>query len=377
MQGCFEAEACMMLRGRLLIVIAAILAAAPSIAAARSQGEEIYRAACAACHGIDGRGAEVTAIALEIELPDLTDCSFSTREADADWIAVAHEGGPARAFAREMPAFGSALDLQQIRSALDYARTFCADRRWPRGELNLPRTLATEKAYPEDEVVLTTTANLGGAGLISNKLIYEKRIGPRSQLELIVPFGWREQERSGVRDPWSGGVGDVALGMKHVLHHSLRHGSIFSIAGEVKMPTGSERRGFGGGSTVLEPFVAYGQILPADAFIQIQAGAELPLKGSAPDEGFLRIAAGRKFTPRPFGRTWTPMLELLGSGRLDSTGSVHWDALPQIQVPLNRRQHVLACAGVRLPLNERVRSDPQLVVYLLWDWFDGGLTDGW
>lgn len=361
-----------------VIVVAAVIAAVPfAHGAPMRSGEELYRAACAACHGMDGRGAPQGAVGFEIPLPDLTDCSFATREGDPDWLAVVHDGGPARAFAREMPAFGDALDREELQRALDHSRTFCGNPAWPRGELNLPRPIATEKAYPEDEVVISSAAAIDGPGAVSNKLIYEQRIGPRSQFELIVPFGWEEQSRPGAPRAWYGGIGDIAAGMKHVVYHSLRRGSIFSVAGEVKLPTGSERRGFGGGATVVEPFLAFGQLLPADSFFHLQAGAEFPVNDDAPNEGFLRLAGGRTFTPRPFGRTWTPMLELLGAGRLDSEERVHWDVLPQIQVSLSTRQHVLACIGVRAPLNDRSARDPQLVMYLLWDWFDGGLTDGW
>ena len=33
--------------------------------------------------------------------------------------------------------------------------------------------------------------------------------------------------------------------------------------------------------------------------------------------------------------------------------------------------------GVRVPVNETAGRDTQLVMYLLWDWFDGGFFDGW
>jgi hypothetical protein len=33
--------------------------------------------------------------------------------------------------------------------------------------------------------------------------------------------------------------------------------------------------------------------------------------------------------------------------------------------------------GVRTPLNARSGRPTQLLVYFLWDWFDGGLRDGW
>ena len=353
---------------RTSIFILAFLFAA--IASAQTD-EEYYRAACATCHGMDGRGAPAEVLAFDGAQPaDLTDCNFATREPDRDWLAVVHEGGPARAFGREMPAFGAALDRDQLQRAINHARTFCADRRWPRGELNLPRPYGTEKAFPEDEVVISTASSDGG---VSNKLIYEQRFGPRSQFEVIVPFAWKESSPGA----WGGGVGDVALGVKHVVAQSLRRGSIFSVAGEVKLPTGSERRGFGGGNVAVEPFVSFGQLFPANSFLHVQTGAEVPLDSDAPSEGFLRLAGGKMFIPQAFGRTWVPMLELLGAAELESPQSIHWDAVPQIQISISRRQHLLACVGVRTPLNDRSTTDSQFVMYLLWDWFDGGLKDGW
>jgi Cytochrome C oxidase, cbb3-type, subunit III len=45
--------------------------------------------------------------------------------------------------------------------------------------------------------------------------------------------------------------------------------------------------------------------------------------------------------------------------------------------PLSRRQHIMVNAGVRIPLTNRAERDTQFLPYLLWDWFDGGLFDGW
>jgi hypothetical protein len=58
-------------------------------------------------------------------------------------------------------------------------------------------------------------------------------------------------------------------------------------------------------------------------------------------------------------------------------GRAEWDVVPQIQISLSKLQHVLLDVGVRIPLNEREERKPQVLVYLLWDWFDGGLFDFW
>jgi mono/diheme cytochrome c family protein len=353
-------------------MLTALAALAASPALAQTEAGRIYATACAACHGSDGRGAPAVASAYPLVPPDFTDCSFATREPDSDWIAVSHAGGPARGFDRLMPAFGEALTGEEIELAVNHVRTFCTNAAWPRGELNLPRALVTEKAYPEDEAVLTVIA---AKGAVTNKFVYERRFGPRNQVEVIVPLAFSER-RPG---DWTGGVGDLAFAFKRALAHSLRRGRILSGAVELITPTGSTERGIGGGKTAVEPFLAFGQMLPGDAFVQLQVGGELPVDRGRADEAFWRTAAGRSFSQGAlgFGRAWSPMVELLGVRELTSGARVHWDVVPQMQVTLSTRQHIMASAGVRIPVNEREGRPTQAMVYLLWDWFDGGLLAGW
>jgi hypothetical protein len=316
-------------------------------------------------------------VAFEDALPDFTDCEFGPREPDADWLAVMHEGGPARAFGRMMPAFGHALTSEQLDRVVAHLRAFCPEAAWPRGELNLPRALVTEKAFPEDEAVLTTAIATGGAGAVASKLVYERRIGARNQVEVIVPFTFGEQ-LGAAGSGWQGGVGDLALGAKRVLAHSRARGTIVSAAGEIILPIGDEALGLSKGTALFEPFIAFGQILPADGFVQAQAGIELPFDtGVAPQEAFWRIALGRSFSQGRWGRSWSPMVELLAARELESGQQVQWDLAPQMQVTLSTRQHIMASAGVRFPLTDREARHAQVVVYLLWDWFDGPLFGGW
>jgi len=343
-------------------------------------GEEIYRQACASCHGMDGRGAPQSEVGFELPLPDLTDCSF-TREPNEDWIAVTHNGGPARAFSKLMPAFGSVLSSEEIELVTAHIRTFCPSRDWPRGELNLPRAMATEKAFPEDESVFTASIDAEGEGAVSNKIIYEKRFGARNQVELIVPFGWKEgvlsQDPAGTAS-WFGGLGDIAVGTKRAVYHDLNKGSIFSVAGEVVLPTGDRDKGFGKGTTVFEPFVSFGQLLPSNFFLHAQAGLELPFDTDrAEREGFWRLALGKTLTERHWGRAWSPMVEFLAARELAGGQKVSWDILPQLQWTLSTRQHIMMDVGIRFPLTDAGARDTQVVFYLLWDWFDGGLVEGW
>jgi hypothetical protein len=146
----------------------------------------------------------------------------------------------------------------------------------------------------------------------------------------------------------------------------------------VVFPTGKETEALGSGVTVFESFAAFGQVLPADGFIQVQSGIELPAnRDRANNEVFWRAAVGRSLIEGQFGRTWSPMVELLGAHEIGAGEATTWDLVPQMQITLSQRQHVMISAGVRIPLNEREGRSTQALAYLLWDWFDGGLFDGW
>ena len=334
-------------------------------------GRDLYLNACAACHGPVGKGMPRSVVGFDTPLPDLTQCSFATPEADADWFAIAHSGGAVRAFDRKMPAFGEALSGEQISSVIRHIRTFCTDEAWPRGELNMPRALRTEKAFPENEALLTVSAT---GSEVTTSIIYERRLGARSQFELVAPLAFSQNAIG----KWRSGVGDLTLAGKHALFHSLDRGSILSIAGEIIFPTGDEDGELGNGVTKFEPYVAFGQLLPRDSFLQCQGGMEISTDRSrAAHEAFWRAAFGRTLFEPDFGRAWTPMIELVAARELEDESAVHWDVVPQVQISLSRRQHVLLNVGVQIPLSAREDRGTTFLSYLLWDWFDGGFLSGW
>jgi mono/diheme cytochrome c family protein len=352
-----------------------MLVAGTSAVAAERTGADVYRAACQACHGPDGRGAPKSQVGFAVALPDFTDCGFATPEADADWFAIVHNGGPVRAFDRRMPAFGGALSESEIRAVIRHLRSFCAERGWPPGDLNFPRALVTEKAYPENEALLTIAVNRTGGTALTTAAIYERRIGARSQWELIVPV---EARRAAAGSEWAGGVGDIGAAIKHVLAHDGDRGSIVSAGAELLLPTGRREAGRGKGVAIVEPFVAAGQALPRDLFVQAHAGIELPVdRAKGNREAFWRVAAGRTFFYHRFHREWTPMLELAAARELADGERTLWDAVPQVQLSLSRRHHVLVSGGLQIPMNERRARGATFRMYLLWDWFDGGFLSGW
>ena len=339
---------------------------------ADASGKDIYQAACVTCHGPDGRGAPQATVGFETPLPDFTDCKFATAEADPDWMAVVHEGGRIRGLSRLMPAFGDALTKKQIAAAVGHVRGFCSDRAWPRGDLNFPRAMFTEKAFPENEAVFTNTITRGTKASVGNELVYERRFGARNQIEAVIPVDSSKSELG-----WQTGLGDVALAFRRTVYANARTGSIAAAGGEVSFPTGDEVHGLGNGYHVFEPFAMFGQAFPRNSFLQVHGGLEIPSdsdKGTR--EAYLRTAFGfTHMSDRGFGRSWSPQVELLWARPFGDRSE--WDLVPQLQVSLSKIQHVVVAAGVRLPLDSHGDRSPSVVTYLLWDWFDGPFTSFW
>jgi mono/diheme cytochrome c family protein len=339
---------------------------------ARTTGEPLYQAACAACHGSDGKGQPRSVVGFDQPLPDFTDCAFTTPEADLDWSSVIHKGGRIRALDRRMPAFGDALSDAEIDSLVDFVRTFCTEPGWPRGELNFPRAFFTEKAFPENEAVFTAVMARRPTGSIENQFLFEHRIGRRAQYEINVPLAFQKANGGG----WSRGLGDVNIALKYALWDSRARGAIVSAGGEVTLPTGNESTGLGGGVAIGEGFAMFDKSLPSDGFVQVHTGFEIPsTTDAASREVYWRTAIGKTFAVGRWGRTWTPMVEALAAKPLGS--GTEWDLVPQLQVSLSGLQHVLLSVGVRMPVNQRESRHRMVMVYLLWDWFDGGLRSNW
>jgi mono/diheme cytochrome c family protein len=358
-------------------------AAAPAAAGQTSQpaaralvsGEAIFHAGCAGCHGPTGQGAPEANIGFEkpATFPDFTDCASTTPELDVDWKATITQGGHGRGFSPIMPSFSEELTPVQIDAVITYLRGLCRNKRYPRGELNLPRPLFTEKAFPESETVETIAFSAHGSPDVDTELAYEHRLTARDQLEVAVPVS-SLHDSTGAR---VGGVGDVALGWKRVLFASRN--SIVSGQGEIVFPSGNADKGLGSGVTTFGVFAAVGQILPADSFVQFQIGTDQPASTDrAPRTLFWRLAAGRSFRQEDgLGRLWSPMLELVSDRDFVEGASANIDVVPEFQVTLNRRQHVRVSAGLRIPLTNAAQRSKQVACYFLWDWFDGGLLEGW
>lgn len=340
-------------------------------------GKEIYRAACVACHGPDGKGMPDTTVAFQKPktFPDFTQCGQTTPELNKDWKATIRDGGAGRGFSRIMPSFGEALNSKQIEEVVQYLRGFCTDKAWPRGEFNVPLAQFTEKAFPEDEVIITSKLNAQRTPGVTNDIISENTFGARSQLEVDVPVDFSRSAPG----RWHGGVGDATIGLKRVVFANLNTGSMLSGFGGVILPSGNRSYGLGSGVTQFETFAAFAQLLPSESFVQLQAGTDQPTDTSkAPRSLFWRSAFGKTFRQSGgLGRMWTPMVEVVANKDFLPHTTPDWDIVPQFQVTLSQRQHVRVNLGTSIPVTNTSNRPIQIVFYVLWDWFDGSLLKGW
>ncbi len=335
---------------------------------------EMWGAWCARCHAENGSG-KVGEPTITVEPMDFTDCRVSTPEPDADWELAIVDGGPAVGLSSEMPAFGDALNVQQVRGFVSHIRTMCADTGWPHGNLNFPRPIFTEKAFPENELVIlprvtrrkaetpTGEQSLTNVDLVS---IYERRFGRRAMWEVALPIASHDTAGTSRRR----GIGDLELAVKYVLastsdrlHGSTktrRHG-ILSGGLEVRLPTGSEVGALGNGTPVVEPYLAAGALL-ADWYLQAQTKVEVPADTDKADRAFVyNLSVGRDTSGAP--TTWTLGMELNGeNGALAVT--------PQVRKSLTRTGALGAAFGVRIPINERREQGTTWVGYLLWEYLE-------
>src|SRR4051794_19275967 len=151
----------------------------PSATLNLNTGKEIFDAGCVACHGRDGKGQDQSLAGFERPetFPDFSDCPTSTVESDLQWRAIITNGGSARAFSPIMPSFGDLLTPAQIDKVIAHLRSLCSEDTWPRGDLSLPRPLVTEKAFPENETVISGSVNARGTPGVGATAIYEHRLG--------------------------------------------------------------------------------------------------------------------------------------------------------------------------------------------------------
>ncbi len=350
------------MNGRARVALVVLLAALPARA---MTGAELYAQACASCNGADGRGAPA-GTSHTVPLPDFTDCATATAETTANWAGLVRHGGPFLGLSAEMPAFGDVLTEAEIRAVIAYVRGFCRDPRWPIGDLEYRRAVFVEKAFPEDEVVLSYAGEAARRERTNGgELALEKRIGPRGWLELDVPGAALAAEG----EPTRAGLGDLALVYRQALVVAPAWRSIGSAGVEVALPTGNRRHGVGSGTFVVAPELLSGHAL-GPLVVQTQVLAELPADAARADRRMVYRAA-LQWPLGPYKKDVVPALEIEQSQALAS--AVHAATLlgPSLYVPLSRRGHVACAVGALLPVAGTRPFDWQLGAFLLWEYSDG------
>ncbi|MSR07271.1 MAG: cytochrome c [Gemmatimonadetes bacterium] len=322
--------------------VSVVLFAALANPAPADTGAVLYAKWCSSCHGADGRGVSKTMTRLEVPAADLANCRISSAEPEEQWTGIVRDGGEAYGLSLDMPSFGDGASADQITWVVRYLKSLCTDPAWPPGELNFPRAVYSEKAFPENEVVLVAEGR-------EQSLIYERRIGPRFQLEGVV------------RTVLDGGdvFGGITAAAKYNLWHSLPRLMIASVGLELTPALGRQAE------WEIEPFLSFGAnpggVTPVQA--EVLATIEDGFAGAT-----VNFGAGREI-----GR-FVPMLE--ASWAIPRVGPQELTLAPQLWVQLSRLGHVAASIGIEVPVAGPSR-DARLVAFVLWDFADGALTAGW
>jgi hypothetical protein len=258
------------------------------------------------------------------------------------------------------------LTEQQINLVVAYLRTFCTED-WPTGDLNFPRPLVTEKAYPENEVVLSWNFSRSPNKERDTQFIwsFEKRIGARGQIELNIPFN--------IRDPKDGatvgGIGDVEAAAKYVLYDNPETLFILSGGLEVGLPTGSFRRELGEGTTTLSPFLATGKAW-GDFVSQGSLKFEYPfVTRRAPKAVFYDLALSYPIFDQGRGTEAHAMMEFNAKSEWGNQSPKHFQLYltPGFRKGLTPAGNWAIAFGVQVPVTREREANYRVLGYLLYE----------
>jgi cytochrome c len=342
-----------------------------------ASAKEIYQNNCASCHGAGGKPDSDSPLFKELGvLPaNFTDPLFSSREPSKDWFLVVKEGGAAKGFSEIMPAFKEILSDLQIKKVVSYIKTLAGDHGYPSGDMNFILPIRTKKAFPEDEVVwkfrFQDNADNSNQDQVRNVLEIEKRIFKRTQLSLELSH----KIDDGI-DDGRGNFDQIEPGIKHVVYENQKQQAIASVGAlfAIKIEESSA-------SDEFIPYVAMAKQLTDKLTIQGTARSTLPLDKF--NDGNVELSSVVHWSPSIWPRSVSPGLELVASFPIDrGTGASRKSfsqvsLIPQAQIGLNKRGHIMLNLGAEVPLNDTDRYDYRAYAYLIWDFADGGLFEGW
>ena len=334
----------------------------------------MWGAWCARCHADDGSG-KVNEPTVTVVPMDFTDCRVTSAEPDADWERAIAKGGPGVGLSPQMPGFEDSLTPEQITLFVSHMRGFCKEPGWPSGNTNFPRPIITEKAFPENELVILPaishfpedTAPSITEGMF--KVVYERRFGKRSMFEIGVPLVTTNSFLTR-----TGGLGDLEVAIKHALYTGNPNDAstprIVSLGLEVVLPSGDRFKDHGKGTPIVEPYVSAGMMI-RNWYVQTQLKAEFPVDRLRASRAVVYNAyVGRDTGAAP--NTWTIGVELNGEIEmpLQGTTSQVVALTPQVRKGLTGTGALAASVGMMVPLNKREEQGVRWVGYLLWEYLE-------
>jgi hypothetical protein len=252
--------------------------------------------------------------------------------------------------------------------ALSLALTFPALAADEEPDIRFFYPVVTRRPVIERELELTISHEKGREGRQTEAAAaLEWPLQPWWQMELEVPvIALSPREGKG-----AGGIGDVEVQNKFRLFKSIQHLTLIAGGFELRLPTGSERRGLGGEFTV-EPFLAGGIVLgPLDVLADIAYEWNV--------NGGIRAQREQELTANlavawPLHRWFTPFLELntvtRTSGHQEEDAPKLRDRTQLYLTPgLNIRPlpGMTVRAGIQLPVSDPRAFDYTLHAGLTWE----------
>lgn len=189
---------------------------------------------------------------------------------------------------------------------------------------------------------------------------------PRWQIEIEVPFVVNAPSGAAA----AAGFGDLELQNKFLLYKSVQHRALVAAGFEVKLPSGSQRRGLGG-EAAIEPFVTAGIALgPFDLLgdVSYEWNLNSHVHGQREQELSANLALGYPASP-----WFTPFLEV---GTVVLTRGSEEDVLPLRDRPqlyltpgFNVRPlpGVTFRAGIQLPVTSHREFDYAIHAGVVWE----------
>lgn len=357
----------------LLPFVLLICFVAPGLSANQTGGPEtwdtatLYQRACAPCHGADGGGISPdhpNYKTFKRPPADLSDPLFNSREPAADWFLVIKYGGPKIGLSQQMPAYEQALSDERIDELVAYLKTLADSARFPPGDLNFLRSIATIKAFPEDEGLILNRYTKGkdeAPDSLRTTIYYARRFGARYQGE--VKLSHLNPEGS------SATLEELELGFKWAVHDNLEKLVLYTLGIEAALPLEDDDA-----SDEIIPYFSVAKGISDKVTFQGTLKGKLPVDDVG--EGEATLSGVFHYMPSVWPRSASPALELTVTEPFPSEADTEFTVIPQLYVGLSKLGHVALAVGVELPVTE-LEYDYRIRTFLLWDIADGPLWIGW